>query len=201
MKWGFLLGRVGHAAAAAAQDLGSGQADPASPSAAGADLAGPTAPATTAVPVWSASDTLWLDSILSTTKTDLRGGQAVVVGLCDLWSRTLPDPQASSGWALRATTHKLMLLSRAQRWEDAQQRAGFTLHLWSTNQQTILCPACDWCGLETGSWCDGCENGQVSGSGLRTTALCTACEGLGILSCRSCAGAGQNAHPSSVFRM
>jgi hypothetical protein len=137
------------------------------------------------VSAWSSTDTARPDTLLGTAELDLRGGIDEVVGFLHLWSRAQPCSHSASGCnyirhAHRASTQALMDLACANRWQNAQLRAGFRFHLWSTNPRTSLLPACVWCWLETGCWCPRCENGRVR---------------AGVFTCRTCAGARQDAHP------
>ena len=63
-------------------------------------------------------------------------------------------------------------------------RAWNTLHVWELQAKAGLpqLPACCWCGLPTGNWCDDC------GGGGTATAICTGCEERRDNCRRCCAG-------------
>ena len=162
------------------------------------DMVGAT-PADGAATTWSVADRTWIQQLLCAFEDQRLVPHAAFEEACSLWAANSP------GGLLRRVPESMGMASRACRWQDASLRSGFALLVWHRQATampreapgTTILPACQWCGLPTGNFCDRCEVLGVAWS----RALCTGCESLGIGTCRQCVTASDVQHPNTFFNL
>ena len=162
------------------------------------DMVGAT-PADGAATTWSVADRTWIQQLLCAFEDQRLVPHAAFEEACSLWAANSPDG------LLRRVPESMGRASPVCRWQDATLRSGFTLFVWHRQATampreapgTTLLPACEWCGLPTGNFCDSCYFLGVAWC----RALCTWCEGLGIGTCRQCVNAGEVQHPNTFFNL
>ena len=161
------------------------------------ELSGNNAGATpdTAAVSWTAADTAWLTAVLLPTPgmPDLRLEGEVEEALqlwCALstrWNDGLFKPPAPVFLSERASAPGKCRLKCLG---CPTARAGRALSFWfeAGKAKQVLLPACQWCGLPTGNFCEGCSGPH-----------CAICEDqCDLTACRKCCRAGPNDLPKEL---